>query len=176
MQSLFTYTPISWAILIVFIATTTTTILWPFVRDHQGEPVPEETFTHSPILIIIQPYQLQSIYRNCSINAHLWKHSRIWQFSPISSWAVKYRLLDHSHVATRLCTRCPVPQDIALRHRVTFFRNIAWILHNNQYGNTTQLASTWVISRQRQLVDQGRLGPVGNFYWSASVPQFPFSL
>ena len=23
-----------------------------------GEPVPEETFTHSPILVIIQPYQL----------------------------------------------------------------------------------------------------------------------
>ena len=26
--------------------TTTTTILWPFVRDYPGEPVPEETFTH----------------------------------------------------------------------------------------------------------------------------------
>jgi len=25
----------------------TTTILWPFVRDYQGVPVPEETFTHS---------------------------------------------------------------------------------------------------------------------------------
>jgi len=24
--------------------TTTTTILWPFFRDHPGEPVPEETF------------------------------------------------------------------------------------------------------------------------------------
>jgi len=35
--------------------TTTTTILQPFVRDYPGEPVPEETFTHSPILIIIQP-------------------------------------------------------------------------------------------------------------------------
>jgi len=26
--------------------TTTTTVLWPFVRDYLGEPVPEETFTH----------------------------------------------------------------------------------------------------------------------------------
>jgi len=26
---------------------TTTTILWPFVWDYPGEPVPEETFTHS---------------------------------------------------------------------------------------------------------------------------------
>jgi len=28
--------------------TTTTTVLWPFVRDYPGEPVPEETFTHPP--------------------------------------------------------------------------------------------------------------------------------
>ena len=27
--------------------TTTTTVLWPFVWDYPGEPVPEETFTHS---------------------------------------------------------------------------------------------------------------------------------
>jgi len=26
----------------------TTTILWPFVLDYPGEPVSEETFTHSP--------------------------------------------------------------------------------------------------------------------------------
>ena len=35
------------------ITTTTTTILRPFVQDYPGEPVPEETFTHSPVLIII---------------------------------------------------------------------------------------------------------------------------
>jgi len=31
--------------------TTTTTLLWPFVRDYRylGEPLPEETFTHSPM-------------------------------------------------------------------------------------------------------------------------------
>ena len=28
--------------------TTTTTVLRPFVRDHPGEPVPEETLTHPP--------------------------------------------------------------------------------------------------------------------------------
>jgi len=27
---------------------TTTTVLWPFVRDYPGEPEPEETFTHPP--------------------------------------------------------------------------------------------------------------------------------
>jgi len=27
---------------------TTTTVLWPFVLDYPGEPVAEETFTHSP--------------------------------------------------------------------------------------------------------------------------------
>jgi len=30
--------------------TTTTTVLWPFVRDHPGEPVPEETFTQTQIV------------------------------------------------------------------------------------------------------------------------------
>jgi len=34
--------------------TTTTVILRPVVWDYPGEPVPEETFTHPPILIIIQ--------------------------------------------------------------------------------------------------------------------------
>jgi len=34
---------------------TATTVLQPFIRDYPGEPVPEETYTHSPILIIIQP-------------------------------------------------------------------------------------------------------------------------
>jgi len=28
--------------------TTTTTVLRPFVRDYQGDPVPEETLTHPP--------------------------------------------------------------------------------------------------------------------------------
>jgi len=28
--------------------TTTITVLWPFVRDYPGEPVPEETLTHPP--------------------------------------------------------------------------------------------------------------------------------
>jgi len=46
--------------------TPTTTILWPFVRDYPGEPVPEGTFTHSPILIIIQlePLITSSIYHD----------------------------------------------------------------------------------------------------------------
>jgi len=42
--------------------TTTTTVLRSFVRDYSGEPVPEETFTHSPILTIIQPLSASSIY------------------------------------------------------------------------------------------------------------------
>jgi len=28
--------------------TTTTAVLWPFVRDYPGEPVSEETLTHPP--------------------------------------------------------------------------------------------------------------------------------
>jgi len=42
--------------------TTTTTVVWPFARDYPSELVPEETFTHSPILIIIQPLSASSIY------------------------------------------------------------------------------------------------------------------
>ena len=33
---------------VLFITTTTTTVLRPFVRDYRGEPVPEETLTHPP--------------------------------------------------------------------------------------------------------------------------------
>jgi len=30
--------------IVLNLATTTTTVLWPFFRDHLGEPVPEENF------------------------------------------------------------------------------------------------------------------------------------
>jgi len=42
----------------------TTTVLRLFVWDYLGKPVPEETFTHSPIPIIIQPLSASSIYYN----------------------------------------------------------------------------------------------------------------
>jgi len=32
----------------IFQTTTTTTILWPFVGDYPGEPVPEETLIDPP--------------------------------------------------------------------------------------------------------------------------------
>jgi len=47
---------------------TTTTVLQLFVqdypgdRDYLGEPVPEEPFTHSPILVITLPLSASSIY------------------------------------------------------------------------------------------------------------------
>jgi len=40
------------------VTTTTTTVLWPFVRDYPGEPVPEETFTHPPSWSSSSLYQL----------------------------------------------------------------------------------------------------------------------
>jgi len=46
------------------ITTTTTTVLRPFVPDYPGEPVPVETFTRSPILIIVQPLSASSIYHD----------------------------------------------------------------------------------------------------------------
>jgi len=39
----------------MFLLTTTTTTLRPFVWDYLGEPVPDKTIIHSHILIIIQP-------------------------------------------------------------------------------------------------------------------------
>ena len=38
--------------------TTTTTVLWPFVRDYPDEPVPEETLTHPPSWSSSNLYQL----------------------------------------------------------------------------------------------------------------------
>ena len=37
---------------------TTTTVLWPFVQDYPGEPVPEETLTHPPSWSSPYLYQL----------------------------------------------------------------------------------------------------------------------
>jgi len=44
--------------------TTIIIVLLPFVRDYPGEPEPEETFTHSPVLIIIQSLSASSIYHD----------------------------------------------------------------------------------------------------------------
>jgi len=41
-----------------FSTTTTTTVLWPFVWDYLGEPVPEETLTHPPSWSSSSLYQL----------------------------------------------------------------------------------------------------------------------
>ena len=45
--------------------TTTTIILWPFVRDYPAETVPEETFTHPPS----------------------WSSSSLYQLLPSTGWA-----------------------------------------------------------------------------------------
>jgi len=37
---------------------TTTIVLWPFVRDYLGEPVPEKTITHPPFWSLSNLYQL----------------------------------------------------------------------------------------------------------------------
>jgi len=46
---------------LVITSATTTTVLRPFVRDYPSEPLPEETFTHSPILNINHPLSASSI-------------------------------------------------------------------------------------------------------------------
>jgi len=47
------FTTIQMFVFVLCITTRTTTVLRPFVRDYLDESVPEETFTHSPILIIV---------------------------------------------------------------------------------------------------------------------------
>ena len=58
--------------------TTTTTVLWPFVRDYPGEPVPEETFTspthhpdHHPILINF--FHLPQSIASSLFKLHAWQ-------------------------------------------------------------------------------------------------------
>ena len=48
------FTTIQMFVFVLCIITRTITVLRPFVRDYLDESVPEETFTHSPILIIVQ--------------------------------------------------------------------------------------------------------------------------
>ena len=58
--------------------TTTTTVLWPFVRDYPGEPVPEETLTHPPSSSSSNLYQLlpsttiqvQVLYCKCKLDSY----------------------------------------------------------------------------------------------------------
>ena len=42
----------------ITLTTSTTIVLWPFVRDYPGKPVPEETFTHPPSWSSSNLYQL----------------------------------------------------------------------------------------------------------------------
>jgi len=45
-------------VVLIVCSETTTTVLWPFVRDYPGEPVPEETLTHPPSWSSSNLYQL----------------------------------------------------------------------------------------------------------------------
>jgi len=70
--------------------TTPTIVLWPFVRDYPGEPVPEETFTHPPSWSSSNLHQLLPSTMIHSIASSLFK-LRAWQFfcttSPGPLWS-----------------------------------------------------------------------------------------
>jgi len=59
-------------------ATTTTTVLRPFVRDYPGEPVPEETLTHPTHHPDHHPIFISFFHLPCSIASSLFK-LRAWQ-------------------------------------------------------------------------------------------------
>jgi len=65
---------------------TTTTILWPFVWDYPYEPVPEETFSHLPILTINHPLEASSIYYDPNIYK-----TRMWADAQRDGRPAKYR-------------------------------------------------------------------------------------
>ena len=75
---------------IVRVAITTTTVLQPFVRGYPGEPVPEETFTHSPVMIIIQP--LSSFFHLLRSIASSLFNLRAWQSFCTTSFQVLFGL------------------------------------------------------------------------------------
>ena len=62
--------------------TTTTIVLWPFVRDYLDELVPEETFTHPPSWSSCNVYQLLPSDRQrwCEHNSRLLKTVGDWKF------------------------------------------------------------------------------------------------
>ena len=77
--------------------TTTTTVLWPFVWDYPGEPVPEETFTHPPSwssnlyqllpsttihsILTVQITCLTVFLHNLSMSSLVWSHPRTTSYS-----------------------------------------------------------------------------------------------
>jgi len=69
--------------------TTTTTVSRPFVLDYPGEPAPEETFTHSPILIIIQTISFFHLLRS---TASYLLNLRAWQSFCTTSFHVLFGL------------------------------------------------------------------------------------
>ena len=72
--------------------TTTTAVSRPFVLDYPGEPAPEETFTHSPILIIIQTISFFHLLRS---TASYLLNLRAWQSfcKPLSMSSLVYLLV-----------------------------------------------------------------------------------
>ena len=72
----------------VFNNHTTTTVLWPFVRDYPGEPVPEETPTHDPDH---HPIFISFFYLPRSIASSLFK-LHAWQSFCTTSFHVLFGL------------------------------------------------------------------------------------
>jgi len=98
--------------------TTTTTVLRPFVQDYLGEPVPEETITHSPILIIIQCLSASSIYCDpqhppCSIYVLDNLLHNLSASPPCStSWSEALQLILHTFlypISVFFSQRMPIP-------------------------------------------------------------------
>jgi len=103
--------------------TTTTTVLWPFVRDYPGEPVPGETLTHPPSWSSSNLYQLLPsttinsilpVQTAClSIFLHSLSPCPLWS----TSWSGALHLIFHTFlhpISVFFSQHMPIPSQSAL--------------------------------------------------------------
>jgi len=101
--------------------TTTTTILWPFVWDYPGEPVPEETLTHPPSSSSSSLYQplpsttIHSILRVQIMCLAIFLHN----LSPCPLWSTSWSGALHLIFRTFL-----YPTSVCFRNTCPYHRNL----------------------------------------------------
>jgi len=105
-------------------ATTTITVLRPFVRDYPGEPAPEETFTHPPSWSSSKLYQLLP-----STMIHSILHVQITcvaiflhNLSPCSFWSTSWSGALHLIFHTFLH-----PVSVFFRNTCSYHRNLVFL-------------------------------------------------
>jgi len=101
----------------------TTTVLWPFVQDYSGEPVPEETFTHLPFWSSSNLYELLSFTMIHSILPvqiaclAIFLHNLSTRTFWSASWSGALHLIFHTFfhpISVLFLQHMPIPSQPAL--------------------------------------------------------------